>query len=182
MQDGKPSVQTSTTSPALAWPRCHSTIAQASTADRQHDRHHGMQQPQPLQVLQAAAARGQLAVDRAVEPAVLATDAAEGPDERHVADDVDHLAVDRPRLWRSRDAAAAALPRAGTCTTHDDRGDRGERRRHGHADRGDEGDGRTVSPTQGGSTFQMNMFSTANTALDVAVMRPVSVPGNRWEK
>jgi hypothetical protein len=35
---------------------------------------------------------------------------------------------------------------------------------------------------QGGSTFQMKRFSTANAAFDVAVMRPVSVPANRWEK
>ena len=32
----KPSVATSTTSPVVAAPRCHSTIAQASSADRQH--------------------------------------------------------------------------------------------------------------------------------------------------
>ena len=35
---------------------------------------------------------------------------------------------------------------------------------------------------QGGNTFQTNMFSTVNTALDVAVMRLVSMPGSRSEK
>ena len=35
---------------------------------------------------------------------------------------------------------------------------------------------------QGGSTFQTNMFSTVKTAFDVAVMRLVSIPGNRSEK
>ena len=35
---------------------------------------------------------------------------------------------------------------------------------------------------QGGSTFQTNMFSTVKTALDVAVMRLVSIPGSRSEK
>ncbi len=35
---------------------------------------------------------------------------------------------------------------------------------------------------QGGSTFQMKRFSTANAAFDVAVMRPVSVPASRCEK
>ena len=35
---------------------------------------------------------------------------------------------------------------------------------------------------QGGNTFQTNMFSTVKTALDVAVMRLVSIPGNRSEK
>ena len=34
----------------------------------------------------------------------------------------------------------------------------------------------------GGSTFQTNMFSTVNTAFDVAVMRLVSIPGRRSEK
>ena len=33
----------------------------------------------------------------------------------------------------------------------------------------------------GGNTFQTNMFSTVNTALDVAVMRLVSMPGIRSE-
>ncbi len=35
---------------------------------------------------------------------------------------------------------------------------------------------------QGGNTFQTNMFSTVKTALDVAVMRLVSMPGSRSEK
>ena len=35
---------------------------------------------------------------------------------------------------------------------------------------------------QGGSTFQTNMFSTVKTALEVAVMRLVSIPGSRSEK
>ena len=34
-----------------------------------------------------------------------------------------------------------------------------------------------IVPTQGGSTFQMNMFSSANTAFDVAVIRLVSILG-----
>ena len=34
----------------------------------------------------------------------------------------------------------------------------------------------------GGNTFQTNMFSTVNTAFDVAVMRLVSMPGSRSEK
>ena len=36
--------------------------------------------------------------------------------------------------------------------------------------------------TQGGSTFQTNMFSTVNTAFEVAVMRLVSMPGRRSAK
>jgi hypothetical protein len=34
----------------------------------------------------------------------------------------------------------------------------------------------------GGNTFQTNMFSTVKTALEVAVMRLVSIPGSRSEK
>src|SRR3979411_1025439 len=34
---------------------------------------------------------------------------------------------------------------------------------------------------QGGSTFQTNIFSTVKTAFDVAVIRLVSIPGNRSE-
>ena len=34
----------------------------------------------------------------------------------------------------------------------------------------------------GGNTFQTNMFSHVKTALDVAVIRLVSIPGNRSEK
>ena len=36
--------------------------------------------------------------------------------------------------------------------------------------------------TQGGMTFHTSMFSTVNRALDVAVMRLVSVPAGRREK
>ena len=35
---------------------------------------------------------------------------------------------------------------------------------------------------QGGSTFHTSMFSTVKSALDVAVMRLVSVPGERLAK
>ena len=34
----------------------------------------------------------------------------------------------------------------------------------------------------GGRTFHINMFSIWNAALDVAVMRPVSMPGRRLAK
>jgi hypothetical protein len=34
----------------------------------------------------------------------------------------------------------------------------------------------------GGSTFQTNIFSMVKTALEVAVIRQVSIPGNRSEK
>ena len=39
-----------------------------------------------------------------------------------------------------------------------------------------------IVATQGGSTFQTNMFSTVKMAFEVAVMRLVSIPGSRSEK
>ena len=90
----KPSVQTSTTSPALAWPRCHSTIAQASIATVSTMVRAACSRRSRFEVVQAAAAGAHLAVDGAVEAAVLAADGAEGPDQRHVADDVGQLALD----------------------------------------------------------------------------------------
>ncbi len=36
--------------------------------------------------------------------------------------------------------------------------------------------------TQGGSTFHISMFSTVKTALEVAVIRLVSMPGSRSAK
>jgi hypothetical protein len=40
----------------------------------------------------------------------------------------------------------------------------------------------TKVATQGGSTFQMNMFSIVYTAFEVAVMRLVNMPGSRSAK
>ena len=42
----------------------------------------------------------QLTIHRAVEAAMLVAEPAEGPNQRHVADDVDHFAVDRGGLAR----------------------------------------------------------------------------------
>ncbi|MGY3360745.1 hypothetical protein ACVWZK_007408 [Bradyrhizobium sp. GM0.4] len=62
--------------------------------DREHDSDAGMDKPQLLQIAQAAAARGEFPVHSRVEPLMLVPDAAEGTHQRHVADNVDHLAVD----------------------------------------------------------------------------------------
>ena len=67
-------------------------------AERQHDRHHGVKNAQLLQIKQAAPARVHLAIDGGVEAAMLAQKAAECAHQRHVGDDVDHLAVDCGRL------------------------------------------------------------------------------------
>ena len=95
----KPRVQTSTTSPALARPRCHSTIAQARIATvstmvmaacsrRRRSRYCRLRR-------RALISRP----DRAVEAAVLAADGAEGPHQRHVADDVGQLALHPRGPW-----------------------------------------------------------------------------------
>ena len=66
--------------------------------DRQNHGHAGVKEPQLLQVTQAAPARGHFPIDGGVEALVLVADAAKRADQRHVADDVDHLAVDNGRL------------------------------------------------------------------------------------
>ncbi len=88
------SVQASTTSPVVAAPCCHSMIAQHSKPSVKSDRHDGMKDAQLLQIEQAPPPRVHFAIDRRLEAAVLAKNAAERPHQRHIADDVDHLAVD----------------------------------------------------------------------------------------
>jgi hypothetical protein len=90
------SVQASTTSPVVAAPRCHSRIAQE--AERQQHGDDGMEDAQPLEIEQALAPRFHLAIDGGVETAMFAQETAEGANQRHVGDDVDHLAVDRRGL------------------------------------------------------------------------------------
>ena len=53
-----------------------------------------VKKPQPLQIEQAAPRARHSPLDGGVEAAMLALEPAEGADQRHVADDVDHLAVD----------------------------------------------------------------------------------------
>ena len=67
-------------------------------AERQEDRHHGVEDAQPLEIKQAAPACLHFAFDGRVEAAMLAEEAAERPHQRHVADHVGHFAVDRRRL------------------------------------------------------------------------------------
>ena len=89
-----PSVQTSTTSPVVAAPRCQSEIAQASSAIVSTTVIAGMGQPQLFEIAQASSPRRELPVDGGVEPVVLVAQAAKRPHQRHVVDDVDHFAVD----------------------------------------------------------------------------------------
>ena len=66
--------------------------------DRQYDCHDGVKQPQLFEIAQAASAGIEFPLDGGVEAVVFVAQAAEGADQRHVADDVDHLAIDRSGL------------------------------------------------------------------------------------
>ena len=151
-------------------------------AERQNDRHHGVEDAQLFEIEQAAPARVHLAIDGGVEAAMLAGEAAERPHQRHIADDVDHFAVDRGGL-------------VGEIVMQRPPG-RGEAEHQAHHDAGDSRPapgaiGRLMVQTsaiaatvatQGGNTFQTNMFSAVKTAFDVAVTRLVSMPGRRSAK
>ena len=91
-------MQVSTTSPVVAAPRCHSTIAQASSpiVSRMVTTACRMRSFSRYSRLRCRAVS--LAVDDRVEAAMLARPAAESVDQRHIADDIDHLAVDRGGL------------------------------------------------------------------------------------
>ncbi len=68
--------------------------------DRQHDGHCGVGEPQLFEITQAASPRRQFPVDGGVKPVVLEAEAAKRPHQRHVVDDIDHLAVDGCGLVR----------------------------------------------------------------------------------
>ncbi|MGY3037655.1 hypothetical protein ACVIIV_006825 [Bradyrhizobium sp. USDA 4354] len=107
--------------------------------NRQKHGYSGMQQPQLFQITQAAASRGQLLVHRRVEPLMLVADPAEGAHQRHVADDVDHFAVDHRRL-----VGEIVMQRlAGGCQTkhrnHHAAGDHDQPERHVRTDGSNQG-------------------------------------------
>ena len=99
-----------------------------------------------------------------VEAAMLAARAAERPHQRHVADHVDHFAVDRRGLVG--EFVMQRLPGARQAE-HDDDHDAADRPRASRPSarswRATNAIAATVA-AQGGSTFQMNMFSTVYTA------------------
>ena len=136
----RPSVQTRITSPVVAALRCHRTMAQASRRHRQHHRDEGVHDAQPLQVEQAAPAGGHLLLDLGVEAPVLAEQAAERLHDRHVADDVRHLAVDRCRAIGELVMQRLAGGGAAEHDEDDQPGDDDQARRHAPAHGGHEGD------------------------------------------
>ena len=150
--------------------------------NRQHDGHGRVRQPEFLEIAQAPSPRAQFPADRAIEPVVFMTEAAEGAHQRHVVDDIDHLAVHRGGL-------AGEIVMQGFA----------RRREAEHGKDHDGGDRRSAPPTSrgltvpisriaeivamhGGITFHIIMFSTVKTAFEVAVMRLVSMPGSRSVK
>jgi len=115
--------------------------------DGQHQRHPGVQDAQLFEIAQAAAARDQLAPDGRVEPGMLVAQAAECANQRHVADHVDHLAVDDGRLVG--EIVMQRLAGGGQTKHGNHHGPRkhDQRRRHRKADRSDQrdrGDGRNA--------------------------------------
>ena len=117
-----------------------------------------MKQPELFQILQAAPPCGHFLIDGGIEPRCARGESRKRPDQRHIADDIHHLAIDRggavgefvmqrpsgcsqPAMTKTKIPAttvrASAIGRL-TVTTN------------------------TIAATvatQGGSTFQVNMFS-----------------------
>ena len=109
-------------------------------ADGECHRDERVDDAQPLQIPEAALARGHLAVDGAVETAVLAAKPAIGAHQRHVADDVDHLAVDARGLVGEVVMQRAPRTRHAEHGDDHDPADHGERDGHRHAQCGDKPD------------------------------------------
>ena len=107
--------------------------------DRQDDGDRRMGEPQFFQIAQAASARRQFPVDGRVKPAVLEAEAAKRAHQRHVADDIDHLAVDGRGLVR--EFVVQRLARGGQVKhrDHHGAGDNNQARRHRQADGSDQG-------------------------------------------
>jgi hypothetical protein len=157
-------------------------IAQASKAIVRTTGDGRVGEPQLLEITQASATRRQFPIDGRVEAVVLEVKAAKRPHQRHVVDDIDHLAID------GRGLVGEIVMQGLT------RGPPGEtsqsplRLRRRSIPRPSAGSRcrSTQSPRRvamhGGSTFQTNIFSMVKTALEVAVIRQVSIPGNRSEK
>ena len=95
-----PSVQTSTTSPVVAFPCSQSLIAQANSAIVSATVTPRVNEPQLLQVAKAAPTRGHFPVHCRVKAIVLVIQPAKRPDQRQVVDYVDHFSVDRCSLVR----------------------------------------------------------------------------------
>ena len=177
-----PSVQISTTSPVVAAPRLPQHDGPGEQAERQNDGHDGVKDAQLLEIEQAPPPRLHLALDGRVETAMLAQEAAERPHQRHVGHDVGHFAVDgrglAGEIVMQRPAGRRAARNMITTMTP---ATRVRPAAIGKLTVNTKAIAATVA-AQGGNTFQTNIFSPVNTALEVAVTRLVSVPGIRSAK
>ena len=155
--------------------------APGDDAGDQHRGDHRVDQAQPFQIDQAGAARANLDADGAGDALLLAEHRAERAHDRHVADHVHQLAVDRGGL--RGEAAMQGRAAAGQVEHHraQARGSADQRAGHRQVHRTDEDD-RADHRDHGGSTFHDPVFSVVNAALDVAVMRLASAPGRRSAK
>ena len=140
-----------------------------------------MGKPQLFEIAETASARVQFPMNGRIEPVMLVAQAAERPHQRHVVDDINHFTVNRGGLVGE---VVVQRPACGGHVKH--------RHHHDTCDHEKPADIATLTvpirrmaemvAMHGGNTFQTNMFSTVNTALEVAVMRLVSIPGSRSEK
>ena len=110
--------------------------------DGQHHRDRGMSEPQLFEIAQAASARRQFPVDGRVEPVVLEAQPAKRPHQRHVVDDIDHLAVDGGGLVGEIVMQRLAGGGQAEHRDHHDAGDHDQARRHRQADGSDQRDRR----------------------------------------
>ena len=110
--------------------------------DGQYHGDTGMDDAQLFEVAKAAPARRQFPVDGSVKPVVLEAEATECAHQRHVVDDIDHLAIDRRGLVGEVVVQGPAGSRQME-HRHDHRtGDHDQARRHRQAHRCDQGDRR----------------------------------------
>ena len=103
--------------------------------DRQNDGGNGVRQAELLQIGQAAPARLHLPLHAVIEARMLALQSAKRPDERHIADGVDHLAVDRGGFVRElmmvRRTGGGELEHPDDENAGDEQQHRGHRTAHG---------------------------------------------------
>ena len=112
----------------------------AEQQDGDADHHHGMHQPQYLDVAQALPPGGHLQAQRPGQARALPMEAAEGADQRHVGDDIGHLAVDRGGLVGEVAVDRPAPGRVLEQHHHQKARKHGQRGGHRQADAGQIGD------------------------------------------
>ena len=98
--------------------------------DRQQDGDRGMRDPQFFEIAQAASPRRHFPIDGRVEPIMLETETAKRAHQRHVVDDIDHLAIDGGGLVGEVVVQGLAGGRQMKHRDHHRAGDHDQPRRH----------------------------------------------------